>query len=98
MIDEITKVDTDKIETRGRKPINTDGTKRTGRYIRCLHCEKSFYWQHTNPNCKATPKKNPKKKKEPKREYKSDDSDTEIGLTNQSEQDKIDYLLTQGWV
>ena len=67
-----------KTETRGRKTINTDGTKRSGRYVRCTECCKSFYYDHRNPKCKPSPHRKPpvpKKKKE-------------------SEQDVIDKLIS----
>jgi len=64
-----------KPETRGRKPINDDGSKRKGRYIRCLHCSKSFYYDHTNPQCKPSPKK--------KKCMKKNNSDLDMKMNKQ---------------
>jgi len=95
MIEEITRIDEKKPETRGRKPINDDGSKRKGRYIRCLHCSKSFYYDHTNPQCKPSPKK----KKCMKKTDSDLDMDMEIGdedVENEEEDEQaiIDQFMS----
>jgi len=44
----------EKIETRGRKKMNPDGTKRIGRYVKCSHCAKDFFYDYRDPKCKPT--------------------------------------------
>ncbi len=82
-----------KPETRGRKPINVDGSLRKGRYIRCTHCAQSFYYDYKSKENKPTPRRRPPKKKCLLDELIIDDtSPTEV--CSKKEQDKIDELMS----
>lgn len=37
--------------TRGRKPMKEEDKKK-GRYIKCCHCEKTFYYDYKDPKFK----------------------------------------------
>jgi len=93
---EVVEVVVKKPETRGRKPINTDGSLRKGRYIRCTNCAQSFYYDYKNKENKPTPRRRPpqKKKKCLLDELIVDDISPKDEVCSKVEQDQIDELMS----
>lgn len=104
---EVVEVVVKKPETRGRKPINTDGSLRKGRYIRCTNCAQSFYYDYKNKENKPTPRRRPPQKKkkclldmvnkltiDDDEELIVDDISPKDEVCSKVEQDKIDELMS----
>jgi len=86
----------DKVETRGRKKMNDDGSARTGRYVRCLHCQESFYYDYKNPDCRPVKIKLKSTKKETMQD-KIDKLITQLGDEDASSSSSAKSTLSPGF-